>query len=336
MIWKNKTKIIPIPLKSGEYYENYLQKVKNNLPLDKNEIGVIYCPLKESGFKYIYKYTLIQIIKSMNDYGKKQFDLSKNKDQVRSSKEGIFKKIEESILHHDFQNALNLCNHLENSVNWIPEIVCIREIAGIVLFYQDYYSNNNDFSFSKELEAHFEEIAELYRKKKDYCRQCECLLKVCIYNSYFIGNELKCEKYIQKILLLLQLTWFYKQRNNNIRKQNLMNYLGITACQKNNEEIKNNINIFVNFLLNHFPIYNIYNKKISNLEIFKSVHRKIIKKGWKNVLLQMKETNKDGNDILKEITKKKIDKGSQLFIDNYNKDLNTYNYNLIWFNNKSC
>ena len=44
---------------NNQHYENYVQKVKKKLPLDKNEVGVIYSPLKESQFKYIYKYTII-------------------------------------------------------------------------------------------------------------------------------------------------------------------------------------------------------------------------------------------------------------------------------------
>ena len=335
---------------NNKQYENFLQRVKNQEKVDKNDVGVIYCPLKETGFKYIYKYTLIQIIQAINNYGKKQFESSKSKDKVHLNKDIIFSTIEKAILYNDFKYALNLCNYLENSVNWISEILCIREIAAIVLFYQDYYTNLNkdDLLFSNEIRSLFEEVAELYRKKKEYCRQCECLLRICIYYSYFIGSELKCDKYMQKLLiasqntpyefqvmLILQIIWLYQQRNN-VRKQNFNNYLGITVCQKNNEEIKNHINIFVNFLLNHFPIYDIYCKKIKNFEIFKEIHRKIIKKGWKNLLLQMEEKDKDGHIVLKEVSKKKIVKGSQLFISNYNKDINNYNYNLIWFNIQEC
>ena len=180
------------------------------MALDKSETGAIYCPLKESGFKYIYKFTLIQIILTINDFGKKQYELNKNKAQVHSNKEAIFQKIEESILFNDFKNALNLCNYLEYQVNWISEILCIKKITGIILFYQDYYfsPNNDDFSFNKEIKSLFEEIAELYHKKKEYCRECECLLKICIYYSYFFGNESKCEKYIQRILISSQNTSF--------------------------------------------------------------------------------------------------------------------------------
>jgi hypothetical protein len=240
---------------------------------------------------------------------------------------------------------------LENSVNWISEILIIREIAGIILFYQDYFSNpnNDDFSYSKEIKALFEEIAEQYRKKKDYCRECECLLKICIYYSYFIGNESKCERYIQRILissentpfefqvmLFLQIIWFYQQRNN-IRKQSFNNYLGITICKKNNhEETRSAINIFMNFLQRNFPLYNIYLKKINNLEIFNDIHRKIIKKGWKNLLFQMEEKDKEGNISLKEVSKRKIVKGSKVFISNFDKKINAYNYNLMWFNIQEC
>ena len=335
---------------NNKHYENYLQRIKNKLPIDKSEAGVIYCPLKESGFKYIYKFTLIQIIQAINDYGKKQYEIGKHKDQNRSSKEIIFKKIEESILYHDFRNALNLCSYLENSVNWLSELSSIREIVGLISFYQDYYStpNHNDFSFRYEIKELLEELADLYRKKKDYCRECECLLRLSIYYSYFIGSESKCEKIIQRILiasqntpyefqifLMLQIIWLYQQRNN-IRKQNFNNYIGITICQKNNEEIKNTLNLFINFLNSHFPIYDIYHKKIENLEIFNNIHRKVIKKGWKNLLFQMEEKDNNGQMVLKEVSKKKIVKGSKIFISNYNKDINQFKYNLIWFNIQEC
>ena len=335
---------------NNKHYENYLQRVKNKLPVDKSEISVIYCPLKESGFKYIYKYTLIQIIQTINDFGKKQFELSKNKDQFRSSKDSIFKKIEESILFHDFKYALSLCNYLENSVNWISEILNIKEITAIISFYQDYYStpNNDDFYFNKEIKTLFDEIEELYRKKKDYFHQSQCLLKICIYYSYFIGNELKCEKYLQKLLMvsqnlpydfqvmiLLQIIWLYNQRNN-LRKQNFNSYLGITISQKNTEEIKSSINIFLDFLLNHFPIYDIYRKKIEDFELFHDIHRRIIKKGWKNLSFKIQETDNKGGVILKEVSKRKIVKGSKLFISKYDKDINNFNYDSKWFNIQEC
>ena len=335
---------------NNKYYENYLQRVKNKLPVDKSEITVIYCPLKESGFKYIYKFTLIQIIQTINDFGKKQFELSKNKDQNHSSKDSIFTKIEESILFHDFKFALSLCSYLENSVNWITEILSIREITAIISFYQDYYStpNNDDFYFNKEIKSLFDEIEELYRKKKDYCRQCQCLLKICIYYSYFIGNELICEKSIQKLLMisqntpydfqimiLLQIIWLYNQRNN-LRKKNFNNYLGISICQKNTEEIKSSINIFLQFLLNNFPIYDIYRKKIQDFDLFNDIHKRIIKKGWKNILFKIEENDNKKGIILKEVSKRKIVKGSKLFISKYDKDIINYNYDSKWFNIQEC
>jgi hypothetical protein len=69
--------------------------------------------LKESQFKYIYKYTLIQIIQTINDYGKKQYELSKSKEKdiKHLSKEKIYKRIEEGLLHHDFKYIFNLCNY---------------------------------------------------------------------------------------------------------------------------------------------------------------------------------------------------------------------------------
>ena len=333
------------------YYENYVQQVKNKVSLDKSEASVIYSPLKESSFSYIFNYTLLQIIQSMHDYGKKQYDAFKSKSQLRNPKEIILRKIEESILYHDFRNALYLCNYFETSVNWIPEINCIREIAIIINFYQDYYSSTSkdDFSYSKEIKDLFDDISQMYRKKKDYCRECECLLKLIIYNSYFVGSESKCDKFIQKILislentpfefqvmLFLQFLWLYQQINYT-RKQSFNNYLAITICQKyNNEDIKTAVNTFFNFLQRDFPIYNIYMKKIKNWELFNDIHRKVIKKGWKNLLFQMKEKDNEGNSSLKEVSKKKIVKGSKLYISNYDKSINDYNYNLIWFNIQEC
>lgn len=337
---------------NNKHYENYVQSVKNKLPIDKNEVGVIYCPVKEPGFKYIYKFTLIQIVQAINDYGKKQFEIIKSKDKETKhlSKEVIFKRIEEGIIHHDFKYVINLCNYFEYSLNWIPEISVIKEINGIVNFYIDYYysENNDDFSSNRDVINSLEEAADSYRKKKDFCKECECLLRLYVYYSYFIGSESKSEKYIEKILassknapyefqvmLHLQLIWLYQQRNNR-RKQNFNNYIGITVCQNNNEEIKNTLNIFLRFLKKNFPIYDIYNKKIQNLEIFNDIHRKIIRKGWKNSVFQIKEQDDQGKIILKEVSRRKIVKGTKLYISKYDKDVNFFDYNLIWFNVQEC
>ena len=336
---------------NNNYYETYLQRVTNKLPFEKKEIGVVYCPVKETSFRSIFKSTLVQIIQDINDQGRRQYEMKKSKDQYRLTKEDHFKKLEESFIYHDSKYALNVCYYLENALNWIPEITYIREMIGILMFHQDYYAylqNNKDFSFNNEIKEIFEETANSYRKKSDPYRECECLLKLCIYGSYFIGHEIKTEKYIQKVLIassntsyefqifvILQIIWLYQQRNN-IRKQNLNHYIGISLCQKNNEEIKNAIRIFVNFLNRNFPIYDIYHKKIHNLELFNEIHRKIIRKGWKNLLFQMEEKDKKGQVTLKEVNKKKIVKGSKVYISNYNKDINQFSYNLLWFNIQEC
>ena len=337
---------------NNQHYENYVQKVKKKLPLDKNEVGVIYSPVKESQFKYIYKYTLIQIIQTINDFGKKQYELSKSKERdiKNLSKEKIYKRIEDGLLHHDFKYIFNLCNYIEYTLKWSEEELTIKEIIAIIYFYDDYYSTETDYVFciNKEAIKLFEELCESYRKKKEYCKECQCLLKTCIYYTYFIGNETNCEKYVQKLLtsskntpyefqvmLLLQLIWLYQQRNN-YRKQNLNNYLGIALCLNSNEENTNSINIFLNFLKKRFPIYDIYRKKIQNLEIFNEIHKKIIRKNWKNSLFQIEENDDDGKVSLKEVIKRKIEKGKKLYVSKYDKDVNIFNYNLIWFNIQEC
>ena len=157
---------------NNKHYEKFVQSVKNKLPLDKNEVGVIYSPIKEPGFKYIYKFTLIQIVQAINDYGKKQFEIIKSKDKETKhlSKEVIFKRIEEAIIHHDFKYVINLCNYFEYSLNWIPEISIIKEINGIINFYIDYYysENNDDFSSNKDVINSLKEAADSYRNRKDF------------------------------------------------------------------------------------------------------------------------------------------------------------------------
>ena len=139
-----------------------------------------------------------------------------------------------------------------------------------------------------------------------------------------------------QIMIFLKFLWLYQQVNY-VRKQSFNNYLAITICQKyNNEDIKTAAYTFFNYLQRDFPIYNIYMKKINNLEMFNDLHRKVIKKGWKNLLLQMKEKDNEGINTLKEVSKKKIIKGSKLYISNYDKSIKENNYNLIWFNIQEC
>ena len=78
---------------NDKYYENYVYNVKNKLPTSKNEAGVIYTPMKISSFTYIYKYTLMQIIQVIIDFGKKQYENNKLKDIKTLKKDDIFKLI---------------------------------------------------------------------------------------------------------------------------------------------------------------------------------------------------------------------------------------------------
>ena len=337
---------------NDKYYENYVNSVKNKIQMPKNEAGVIYTPMKESSFNYIYKYTLKQIIQVFNDFGKKQYDNIKLKEIKSLKKEIIFKQIEEGILYQDFTYALNLCNYLENAMNWIPEIPIIREIAGIVLFYQDYFSSE-EMILSKEIKKFFNDVRDIYKKKKDILRECQCLLKICVYNAYFIGNEKKIEKYVQKllisanntpyefkILIHLQIIWLYRQLNFN-RKINLNNYFGLSLCQKNiNEDhkIKNYMNIFMQLLTDNcfFPIYDIYHKKISNCEIFRTIHKNFERSGWKNVSFQMQERDKEGKIFLTEATKRKIKKDTILCITRFAQSIHFFEYKLKWYNIQEC
>ena len=282
---------------NDKFYETFVYNIKNKIPTAKNEVGIIYTPMKEKSFNYIYKCTLIQIIQVFNDFGKKYYDKIKLKEIKTFKKEDIFKQIEEGILYQDFKYVINLCNYTENTMNWIPEMNKIREIVGICLFYEDYYSNE-DIIFSEEIKKFFEEVKDKYKKKKDIIRECLCLFKLCVYYLYFPGIENKCERNIQKllsiannnnieyefqILLHLKIMWLYKQIKF-CRKINLNNYLVISLCQKNfsdDNKIKNYMNIFLKLLTdkNNFPIYDIYHKKINNSEIFRQIHKSFEKNG---------------------------------------------------------
>ena len=339
---------------NDKFYETFVYNIKNKIPTAKNEVGIIYTPMKEKSFNYIYKCTLIQIIQVFNDFGKKYYDKIKLKEIKTFKKEDIFKQIEEGILYQDFKYVINLCNYTENTMNWIPEMNKIREIVGICLFYEDYYSNE-DIIFSEEIKKFFEEVKDKYKKKKDIIRECLCLFKLCVYYLYFPGIENKCERNIQKllsiannnnieyefqILLHLKIMWLYKQIKF-CRKINLNNYLVISLCQKNfsdDNKIKNYMNIFLKLLTdkNNFPIYDIYHKKINNSEIFGQIHKNFEKNGWKNILIQMEEKDSEGNIKLIEATKKKIKKGSILYIKKFIDIIQNYEYKLKWYNIQEC
>ena len=337
---------------NDKYYENYVYNIKNKIPTAKNEAGIIYTPMKESHFKYIYKYTLMQIIHVINGLGKKHYENKKLKEIKTLKKESIFKLIEQSIIYHDFDFALNLCNYLENSMNWIQEIIKIKEIIGILIFYKDYYSTD-DMIYSEEIKKYFIEVRDKYRKKKEFMKECLCIFRICIYMAYFPEKQDKMEKYIQRLLstsnntpyefqimIHLQLMWLYRQINFG-RKINLNNYFCISLCLKyfNDEiKIKNYMNIFLNLLTNkyNFPIYDIYNKKIINIETFQKIQKDYEKYKWKNILAQMEEIDEKGNKSIIEATKKKIKKETKINVSKFNNDTFFYEYKLKWFFIQEC
>jgi hypothetical protein len=255
----------------------------------------------------------MQIIHVINGLGKKHYENKKLKDIKTLKKESIFKLIEQSIIYHDFDFALNLCNYLENSMNWIQEIIKIKEIIGILLFYKDYYSTE-DMTYSEEIKKFFLDVKDKYKKKKEFMKECQCIFRICVYNSYFPEKKDKMEKYIQRllsasnntpyefqILLHLQIMWLYRQINF-CRKINLNNYFCISLCLKyynDDIKIKNYMNIFLDLLTNkhNFPLYDINNKKIKTVETFQKIQKDFEKNNWKNILALMEEKDEEGKTV---------------------------------------
>ena len=337
---------------NDKYYENYVYNVKNKLPTSKNEAGVIYTPMKISSFTYIYKYTLMQIIQVIIDFGKKQYENKKLKEIKTLKKDDIFKLIEQSIIYHDFNYALNLCNYLENSMDWIQEIIKIKEIIGILKFYKDYYSNE-EFIYNEEIKKYFFEIRDIYRKNKEFMKECQCIFRMCVYHAYFQEKQDKMEKYIQRlisssintqyefqILIHLQIMWLYRQINCG-RKINLNIYFCMSLCLKyfsDDSKIKNCMDIFLNLLTNNynFPIYDIYQKKIANIETFQKIQKDFEKNGWKNIFPQMEENDQEGKKNIIEATKKKIKKDTIINVTKFIQSLHFFEYKLKWLNIQEC
>jgi len=105
---------------------------------------------------------------------------------------------------------------------------------------------------------------------------------------------------------------FYDDYQHDVILKDRRNYIfqNVSLCEKNcNEDnkVKNYMNIFMQLLTDNcvFPIYDIYLKKIANCEIFRLIHKNFEKNGWKNILFQMQEKDKDGRIYLTEATKKK-------------------------------
>ena len=86
-------------------------------------------------------------------------------------------------------------------------MIKIKEISGIILFYQDYFSNK-DMIYSEEIKKFFFEVRDKYRKKKELMQECKCLFRICVYNTYFFEKTKKMEKYAQKLLSTASNTSF--------------------------------------------------------------------------------------------------------------------------------
>ena len=78
-------------------------------------------------------------------------------------------------------------------------MIKIKEISGIILFYQDYFSNK-DMIYCEEIKKFFFEVRDKYRKKKELMQECKCLFRICVYNTYFFEKTKKNGKICPKII----------------------------------------------------------------------------------------------------------------------------------------
>ena len=305
------------------------------------EYGVIYSPPDMNLLKDILTATLTEMITRQFYFISSKPPLIHNNVFTIQRYKDILIRINELIQLHSYDIAITALKMLHEVVEPEIEKIKIKEMLALTWFYQ--YVFYNKIEYSKDIDNLLRTTVNGYKKLKEYYKQCETLLKLAIYYSYFdmkykdafntvINSIYECLGVLtwdQQVKLLLHMGWLFKEMKMK-RKYLVTLYMCVNVCVNNNVEQCDLLPLVVNELITVMevvPLDKVF-RRVNSKERFDMLHGKVLLSLWKYnkvMLTSSGDNNNDNGDngvCGKEYTKKKFEKGMNVVIRQYIRDNN--------------
>jgi hypothetical protein len=224
-----------------------------------------------------------------------------------------------------------------------------REGLAISLFLDDYFTMVNtgtknsslkDFKFNIEIESTFETAATAYKKLKSNQNAAEVLFRLASYYLLFEGklrqfldtmkkiyDEVEPLPTNYKLTCLFKIKTLYESINMK-RKTIFFLYMAMGICFENTELV-NMLPFLFKEITPKLYVYDIFNEKIENPEMFLNIHKKIAKSLWKKHAYFAVPQNQDKSEM-KETNKKRVDREFKLYVVNRVEGVKNFLLNSIW------
>jgi hypothetical protein len=223
-----------------------------------------------------------------------------------------------------------------------------REGLAISLFLEDYSTiiimgtsySLKDFKFNMEIESTFESSAATYKKLKSNQNTVEVLLRLASYYVLFDGklkqfldtlkkiyDEVESLSTNNKLTYLFRIKTLYESIKMK-RKSIFFLYMAMGLCFEN-RELLNMLPFLFKEITPKLYVYDIFNEKIENPQMFMEIHKKITKSLWKKHSYFAVAQNEDKSEM-KETSKKRVDKEFKLYVVNRIQGVKNFLLNSIW------
>jgi hypothetical protein len=194
--------------------------------------------------------------------------------------------------------------------------------------------------FNIEIESIFETSAFAYKKLKSSQNAAEVNFRLASYYLLFEGksrqfldtmkriyDEVESLPTLYKLTCLFKINKLYEGMKMH-RKSLFFLYIAMGLCFEN-PDLLNLLPFLFKEISSKFFVYDIYNEKIENPEVFKDIHKRLTKSYWNKNAYYAVPLSEDKKDM-KETNKKRIDKEFRLFVKNRLGGVERYMLNSIW------
>ena len=175
-------------------------------------------------------------------------------------------------------------------------------------------------------------IYNLYRQANYFLIYCPDKIKnfdSCLITAYIMLKELNPKDVEYKFVHYLRLSELYKRAKIH-RKSNMYFLISTLTCLED-PEIKLMMPYMIKKLKNLYKIYDVSTNIIESFEQFNNIHKWIVLNKRKPISFFILNKNENGEEILEQSFKKKIEAKKKLYVKRNLENISMYTFKIFFF-----